>query len=155
MFLAIHATVGTLIGTHASNPIVAFFLSFISHFILDAIPHGDEKLEIDFQTNKNKKKITRFCLIVGGDVIVTTVATLLAVFLSDSTNIWSISCGIVGALLPDILQAAYLYSKHPWLKSFFDLHNALHYKEGRFSMPLRYGYLLQLSLLISIILIFK
>lgn len=155
MFLAIHATVGTLIGMHTRSPVIAFFLGIISHFFLDAIPHGDEKLGIDFQGKKNKKQIARFSLIVGADVVVTTIATLVAVFFGDVDSIWSISCGIVGALLPDLLQAAYLYSQHPWLKGFFDIHSAVHYKEGHYSMPLRYGFLLQACLLVLILLVFR
>ena len=43
MFLTIHATSAIVIGQAITNPIGAFLAGLASHYVLDAIPHGDEK----------------------------------------------------------------------------------------------------------------
>ncbi|MFH0874175.1 MAG: hypothetical protein V1846_05055 [Candidatus Komeilibacteria bacterium] len=44
MYLTVHAAVGTLIASQTNSPLVAFVGGFVSHFILDFIPHGDEEV---------------------------------------------------------------------------------------------------------------
>jgi len=44
MFLTTHTVVGVLISQHTPTPLIAFSLGFLSHFLLDFIPHGDEQL---------------------------------------------------------------------------------------------------------------
>ena len=39
MFLTVHTPASIIIGKLISNPILAFVLAFVFHFILDAIPH--------------------------------------------------------------------------------------------------------------------
>ena len=42
MYSPIHATTGLLLATAIPNPALAFLAGVGSHYILDAIPHGDE-----------------------------------------------------------------------------------------------------------------
>ena len=44
MFLSNHAAVGALLAVHTDNPASAFVLGYFSHYLLDMIPHGDEKV---------------------------------------------------------------------------------------------------------------
>ena len=39
MFVSNHILSGALIGSYVANPAVAVVLSFMSHFVLDALPH--------------------------------------------------------------------------------------------------------------------
>ncbi|MBI3572701.1 MAG: hypothetical protein HY092_00680, partial [Candidatus Kerfeldbacteria bacterium] len=41
MYSPLHASAGLLLATLAPNPVVAFGLGVLSHYVLDAIPHGD------------------------------------------------------------------------------------------------------------------
>jgi hypothetical protein len=150
MFLAIHAAAGALIGAKTSHPIFALVFGFISHFILDLIPHGDEQMGEEYNRGCGKIK---YPVIVGADILVTIFATLIIIFFDLPFNPWCVALGIVGGLLPDVLQMAYAFSRHPWLKNFFDLHKALHYKHGRFTMRLRYGFLFQAGILVLLFLI--
>ena len=42
MFLTVHAATGILIGKYTGNIYLAFIAGFLSHLILDIIPHGDQ-----------------------------------------------------------------------------------------------------------------
>lgn len=52
MFLIVHTVASTAISQQTANPMLVFLFSFFSHFVLDFIPHGDEKL-IDKTQPKN------------------------------------------------------------------------------------------------------
>lgn len=150
MFLTIHAATGAVIGMQTANPALAFFFSIISHFVLDSLPHGDENLFSNFHQRGKRAKL-KCVAIMAADSIITIFATLAIIFFSSPVNVWPVSLGIVGGLLPDMLQTIYFYSGHPWLKNFYDLHNALHYKKGRLRMRLRYGLVFQAGILALIL----
>jgi hypothetical protein len=150
MFLTIHAASGALIGLNTPHPFLAFVLSFISHFVLDLVPHGDETI------GENLKKGTltiKHLGIATSDIFLTILTTLFIIFLNSSSNPISVALGIIGGLLPDLIQMLYLYSRHPWFKNFSDLHQALHYSQGQFQMRLRYGLLFQTVILIFLLFI--
>ena len=44
MFLTSHATAAVLIAEQIHSPTLAFALGWLSHYLLDAIPHGDDEL---------------------------------------------------------------------------------------------------------------
>jgi hypothetical protein len=44
MTLTTHATLGAVIGRATGNPVLAFIFGFISHFLIDMVPHGDTGL---------------------------------------------------------------------------------------------------------------
>ncbi len=90
-----HAMTGAIIGLTVSNPVVAVVTAFLSHFVLDAIPHfGAGK---DFY----KTKPFRVMLVVDSLLCVVLVAVLftvnheywfvpaLAAFAAASPDLWS------------------------------------------------------------------
>jgi len=54
MFLTIHAAAGLIIGKYIHNPPLAFLAGFLSHLILDAIPH-DPRYSKKWRVNENFK----------------------------------------------------------------------------------------------------
>lgn len=93
MTLSTHSVVGASIATIArTNPVLAFFLGFGSHFVLDAIPHWDYPL-----STKN----------VGTDIGIGFVLVLVFFLLPfqsfallfAKSALW----GAFGAVLPDLL----------------------------------------------------
>lgn len=144
MFLVIHAAAGATLGAQVQNPFLAFFLGLISHYLLDAIPHGDEKLRQDFE-DKHRIKCT---FIVGIDFVLTILTIITMVWLDAPPNPLGLASGIFGALLPDFIQLIYFLSSHPWLKKFSNLHNAFHYNNTRFNLGYIRGFLFQAIILI-------
>jgi len=99
MFLAVHAAVGALAGNAVGHPSSALVLGLVSHFFLDMVPHGDEKLYHGFNNGQRFKPV----LYVALDAAVTVI--LIAVFFlrQDFFSPVNVSLGVVGGLLPDLL----------------------------------------------------
>lgn len=91
-----HALTGAIIGLTISNPVVAVAVAFLSHFVLDAIPHFG--VNEDFYTTKP----FRIMLVVDTLLCVLLVAVLfryhhtnwfipsLTAFAATSPDLWSI-----------------------------------------------------------------
>ena len=98
MFLTVHSTVGVFIGENLSNPAWAFLGGLFSHYLFDAIPHGDEKL--------NQLSLTKLSyLAVVDQAILLTNLLLLFHFKPDLTLNMVMIAAIIGSILPDWLTA--------------------------------------------------
>lgn len=124
MFLTVHSTIGALIGQNVSTPLVAFIFGYISHWLIDAIPHGDENL---IPKNFDKKQRIKRLFVIGaidllGSLLVLTILSRLTLF-----NLNMVVASI-GAITPDILWgfSSLLPKKTPWefLNSW---HNKIHW----------------------------
>lgn len=127
MILVTHAVVGGAVGQIISNPVLAFSAGFLSHFILDAIPHWDYPLhaktgvdldvDMDISSRYFKHDIAKIAL----DILV---GFMLVYFFHLS--FWA-ACG---AIFPDFLQFAYFKLRWRilrWLQSFHIwIHSDLH-----------------------------
>lgn len=103
MYLTTHAAVGVIISQHVDKPLPILIYSFLSHFILDFIPHGDEGLE-----NWMREKKKRIAVVAGIDLVLLA-ALVMTLYGSDrlDLNRELASAGIIGAILPDLLTFAY------------------------------------------------
>ena len=146
MLLSVHATVGAVIGEQVNTPLLAFLLGFISHFILDIIPHGDEAL-IKAYRNNFKNRGMLYLIIFD---ITSTVLLLFLLFYSAKINfnnvvIW----GIIGGILPDILVAINEIT-HKLFKRMHKIHYLTHdslNKKLNWAMPLKFGLIVQLIII--------
>ena len=123
MFLATHSVAGAIIGRASPNPLVAFIGGFISHFLLDMIPHGDANI---YKNYRKKQHVRRALAYVTIDAIVTVYIILgirEAHQFDDGANV---TAGIAGGLLPDLLIGYYNILKPKWLNWFHDLHFFFH-----------------------------
>ena len=130
MFLAVHATVGALLGNVVVDPAASFSLSFASHFLLDMIPHGDQYL---YDQYKRGDDVNQAVVRVLVDALITDV--LVFFLLSNVTFVSEagVIAGIIGGLLPDLLVGLFEMLKpkgRGWtgrqLLKFNDLHMRNH-----------------------------
>ncbi|HCC22219.1 hypothetical protein A2480_01875 [Candidatus Uhrbacteria bacterium RIFOXYC2_FULL_47_19] len=155
MFLAVHATAGALLGSVVVDPATSFSLSFLSHFFLDMIPHGDQYL---YDQYKRGDKVNRAVIRVLIDALVT--AILVFVLLSTVTfaSETGVIAGIIGGLLPDLLVGLFEMFKpkgRRWtgrqLLKFNDLHMRNHVflirKFFRGDISSRFGLVVQVLVL--------
>ncbi|MFC1787956.1 hypothetical protein ACFLZY_01945 [Patescibacteria group bacterium] len=147
MTLTTHATLGAVIGHATGNPILAFILAFISHFIIDMVPHGDTGISDNFRVYKKRRK--RAVAYVMIDAVVAIFFVLLIVNTRDIISIRNFSWGIVGGVLPDLLVGVYDLSKTPMLKWFHKLHFFFHdiLVKRRGDVPLKYAIVAQMILI--------
>jgi hypothetical protein len=126
MLLTVHAATGALIGQQINNPILAFALGFVSHFILDMIPHGDQDW-IDEYKSDQKAKVRKIISIVALDAIVLVILLVSRYFYYENsiTSSLSITSGILGSLLPDFLVVCHELSDKLF-KNFYRFHFIIH-----------------------------
>ena len=134
MTLGTHAAVGgSLAVLVPGHPVLAFTIGFLSHFILDSIPHYDyrilslEKKEGDaLSVDMKFGKLFIFDLFrIGFDA---TLGIIFLMFFFYDTPYFSyiIFIGAIGAILPDVLQFAYFKLRKEPLASLQRFHMWIH-----------------------------
>lgn len=142
MFLTPHSSLAILIASGVSQPWLVFLLSLGSHYLLDMVPHGDEKL--DPATKKERlNMIVRYLLV---DIIILIIYTF---FILTKTTIQPslIFIAIMGAILPDVLWGLYDVTQWKWLAWAKYLNHKLH-NPLNIRLGMKWGLLLQLAFLI-------
>lgn len=156
MFISVHAATSLVIGRAVTSSPLAFILGFILHFILDIIPHGDEKLGKKFfgiELGKFRHHDDFKPLALYGSLDACFLAIFLAFMFKNFafTRADNVVWAIMGGIIPDVLVALYkLYNIKP-LKWFSDLHSANHRILFRFikkDMPVKFGIVWQVLIFI-------
>lgn len=126
MFLTAHAAVGIVISQHVDKPLDIFLLGLASHFILDFIPHGDERLfkDDEWKVHKKYKRVVLFTLadfVLLGGIIVFLYGT------ADLPTSARLTAGILGSIFPDVVShfLPFFHEKLNWLAAVRWLHTLL------------------------------
>ncbi len=147
MTLTTHATLGAVIGHAVGTPVLAFVFGFISHFLIDMIPHGDTGLSDNFRVLKRKRK--QAVAYVAVDAVVAIFFVLLLANTRDIDSVRTFTWGIIGGVLPDFLVGVYEITKTPLLRWFNTLHFAFHdfFVKRKGDVPLYYALMAQIVLI--------
>lgn len=147
MTLTTHATLGAVIGHAVGNPVVAFVGGFISHFLIDMIPHGDTGISDNFRVHKRRQKQAVAYVLVDG--VVALFFVLLLANTRDIDSMRTFTWGIVGGVLPDLIVGLYEITKTPLLRWFNTMHFFFHdyFVKRRGEVPLYYALLAQVVLI--------
>jgi len=153
MLLTVHAATGVLIGQKVSIWWLAFIIGFISHFIMDMIPHGDQGIAERYRAKTHTKQAIQFVLI---DLVVCMVFSIfwLLKFSDNIYNFSAIYMGLAGALLPDLLVG--IHEVYPKLfKRFHKFHFRIHdlFPTKKINLPL--GLMIQIALLIFLLTLYN
>lgn len=100
MNLSAHVAVGAAVGYLTKNPVLGFAAGFLSHHIIDSLPHTDGgSLEVDV---KNFAKDKRIITIVAIDFVL---LTLVVLFLYTLHGFYlPMVLGAIGGALPDLID---------------------------------------------------
>jgi hypothetical protein len=164
MTLATHAIVGGAVASlFPSHPITAFIAGFMSHFILDAIPHWDYKI-LSAYANPNiaastqKIKVDKYfgfdLLRIGADVLLGIIITLLVWHPTGAVQLQILSLGMIGGMLPDFLQFVYARFPHQPMVLIQKFHDFMHAKNSLRNKPFL-GVFTQIALIFCVILLMK
>jgi hypothetical protein len=136
MTLTTHAIFGAgLASLVPQHPIAAFSLGFVSHFVLDAIPHWDydilsESVDPDFGARVTfDRRLFLDAIRIGGDMCLGIILGLLLFGFFEHQNFYGIFvvfCGAIGAIVPDALQFVYAHFKREPLVSLQVFHQWIH-----------------------------
>lgn len=131
MFLTPHAAVGAAIATSLTgNPFVAFGVGWLSHYLADSLPHGDERLGIWASKGDEVRRLLGITIIDS----VIWIVILVFVFLSVGFS-WVILAAALGSSVPDVLWGTEKVVKkelfgplqkfHGWNHNFFKVNMPL------------------------------
>jgi hypothetical protein len=136
MVLATHAVTGALIGAVASeNLAIAALAGFLSHFILDTIPHWDYSLgsnEKDPQNPLNDtmhvRSVSFFIDLakIGADFFLGLMLALLMVYAEPTPVVAAGMIGALAAVLPDPLQFIYMKFRPKFMRPLQKFHLFMH-----------------------------
>jgi len=121
MFLSNHAAVGALLAVHTDNPASAFVLGYFSHYLLDMIPHGDEKVSTWM---KEKHTNLRSAGVFLADLSITAIFFLSLSWKIDFPHPYVVAAGVFGAMLPD-----FLYGFYDLIRKYLSPEKKKHYRE--------------------------
>ena len=145
---------GVLIGQNVPTPGLAFALGVASHFMLDLIPHGDSQLYTNY---KEKHAVKKSLIYVAVDSILSIIIFIFLLETAPYASRGTIIAGVIGGICPDFLVALGEGVKiRPLLwfqRLHMRIHNAIASRVGNLS--LRYGILMQLALLATMLVIVR
>jgi hypothetical protein len=104
-----HAVVGAAIAASVSNPALGLPLAFVSHFVLDKVPHYNPHLNTELKENgKVTKKSTKLILF---DITLAFIMSLAiaSTALPDIGRFIVIMLGALMGILPDLIEAPYYF----------------------------------------------
>ncbi|MDO8183380.1 MAG: diadenylate cyclase [bacterium] len=165
MVLTTHAVVGGAIGRLlAINPLLAFIVGFLSHFVLDIIPHWDYPLQSKTVEARGVGRL-HFRLgwpavvdfsRIGLDFLIGLALVYWLFPLSQGTS-WlasSVLWGALGAVLPDALQFIYAQWRPRFLSGLQRFHHFIHAKQDFNDRPVL-GVTLQILLMVAVVVLVK
>ena len=140
MILTAHAVTGVALASLVPNkPLIGFTLGFISHFVLDSLPHSDYKLlskvsDINNPLNSDMILDERFLV----DIVKICLDGLMGLLIGYlifglylKYSFFIILCGATGGMMPDALQFVYMKWKREPLVGLQKLHIWVHHDKNR------------------------
>lgn len=158
MYSPIHAATGLLIAQITPNPAVAFLAGMASHYVLDAIPHGDTGFGSWLTGGHAKRRILTIETVDLGMAAI----VVLALVATHPTQWWlKLVAGALGGITPDLLWGLrfVLDSAHitiPGFTRFLHWHDRWHtwgHAKHPYDIPFAAGVVIQLVTLASIFLL--
>ena len=148
MLVTFHAAAGAIIGEHVDSPFWAFGWGFLSHFLLDYIPHGDRSHITQFAMGQRLKWLFATRAADG-------IFTLLLIIFFFQTKLFlhpvAVAWGIVGGVLPDYIVGIYEFSKWKPLKKFYYYHHLIHNAWERMGLTFWHANFWQAVLILGIL----
>lgn len=146
MLLAPHILVGAAIAASTPNPLLGLLFAFLSHFLLDRVPHWEYSIEPLKQIKAKGIKycmpiLRRVALDIGAGVIVLIIAVTMS---GENIPFAAWALGGFFGVLPDGLSFLHFIRKKGGpiskiLKFIFILHQKIHFDKKTGLPPLRIG----------------
>lgn len=148
MYSPVHATAGLLLATLMPDPISALVVGVASHYLLDAIPHGDTHFGAWLTGGHAKRRI----LVVESLDLGLAAIVVLALITQHPEQCWlTLTAGAIGGILPDLLWGLRFVLDNqkitiPVFTSFLHHHDRWHswgHAKHAYDIPFTIGILLQ------------
>lgn len=159
MYSPVHATAGFFIARAIPNPVLGIVAAVASHYVLDAIPHGDA----GFGPWLTAPGVGRRVVIVEGlDLGSAALMVAYLVATHPDRSAWYLVAGAAAGILPDLIWGArYLLDRLrlniPGLTRFVHLHDGWHawgHAKAKYDLSFRAGLIFQ-GVLLGLVLLLR
>lgn len=150
MTVSTHVTVGAAIGVTLNNPLLGFIAGFLSHIVLDMIPHGDSKLAQKMLVEKKRT----LPLIYGVlDYILAIYLLLFFLNILQINSMQAFTFAVAGSILPDLIVVIHEASQRKLFNGFNKVHFFFHdmFSKKHGDVPLLFGIGYQAAFIIFMI----
>jgi hypothetical protein len=122
----VHATAGGIIAYKIGSPLLSLPLAFLSHFLLDLLPHWNPSLT---KEKKNKGRISfKTMIIILIDCLIGLFFGLKIALMAlpDLGKAFIVVLGCFVAILPDLVEATYYFLNRniPFLRNLVKFQNS-------------------------------
>lgn len=117
-----HVVVGAAIATKIANPYLALPLSFLSHFLLERVPHWNPHLNREIKKHGRITPISTAIVVVDVAVSLILGTYIASLKLPDYGQSATILIACFLSVLPDVVEGPYFFFKIkypfiiPWIK---------------------------------------
>lgn len=159
MTLTTHAVIGGVVASFfPTHPEIGFAGAFLSHFILDSIPHWDYPLKsFELKTADIMsgdmimgKRFLKDLINIGIDILIGTLATIYILLLLGKFSLPILIAGVIGGIIPDALQFVYMKFRHEPFVSLQKFHMKIQKDRRLKSKPL-IGIIMQIAIIVIIV----
>ncbi len=149
MFITPHTAVALWLSTKTGNPYLGFTYGLISHFVIDIIPHGDEKMGYHIEDEKKRRN---YILKIG--FVDVSLALILLYLVWFKTDMWSIVAfwAVAGAWIPDGVWLLATVIKSKLIKRLAHFHHHTHHLLNK-EIGIKSGVLLQFAFTVFFLLL--
>lgn len=158
MILTPHILTGALIGVKLENPILGSLFAFLSHYLLDAIPHWEYKFIKNWRNYNNqnlnsiiiseiKSSKYGFLKIIVDLLIGFGILFFLSLYLKKFSYLIFIY-GFFGILTDFLIFVYWCFPKISFLKKHFQIHHIIHFSKEKNIKIQKIGFLIEFLIII-------
>jgi len=104
-----HVVVGSAIGAKIPNPYISLPLAFLSHFVLERVPHWNPHLNTEKEKFGKITKRTTKIVIADATLALALGISIALFYLPDLKRVLTILLAGFLASLPDLVEAPYFF----------------------------------------------
>jgi len=117
-----HVAVGAAIATKIPNPYIAIPLSFLSHLVLEKVPHWNPHIYTEMRKYGKVTRKSRTIIVVDAFLALFLGSYLASRVLPNTSHALTILFSCFASVFPDVVEIPYYFFKNKWklLKKWID-----------------------------------
>lgn len=104
-----HVAVAAAIASKIPNPFIAIPLSFVSHFVLDKVPHWNPHIITETKQFGHPTKKSTTIIVIDTILALGLGSSIAFLALPDTTKAITIMLASFASVLPDLIEFPYFY----------------------------------------------
>jgi len=106
-----HVAVGAAIATKIPNPLISIPLAFMSHFVLERVPHWNPHLNTELKKHGKITKKSTYIVVADATVALAIGFFFASRAMPDGSHALTILATSMASVLPDVIEGPYFFFK--------------------------------------------